>query len=158
METKKTYTVEEALKRMERYCSYQERCHKEVVQKLYSMYMIPEAIDHIVVKLMQDNFLNEERYAKAFVSGKFRIKKWGKYRLTRELKQKDIGKTLINMALQTITEQEYLETFHALAEKRAENIRETNVAKQRKKLADYLLYRGWESHLVYDKVSELFKY
>ncbi len=158
METRKTYTVEEALKRMERYCSYQERCHKEVNQKLYSMYMIPEAIDQIVVKLMQDNFLNEERYAKAFVSGKFRIKKWGKQRLTRELKQKDIGKTLITMALQTITDQDYIETFDALAEKKAESIRETNVLKKRKKLADYLLYRGWESHLVYDKVNELYKY
>ena len=158
METKKTYTVDEALKRMEHYCSYQERCHKEVVQKLYSMYMIPEAIDHIVVKLMQDNFLNEERYAKAFVSGKFRIKKWGKQRLTRELKQKDIGKTLINMALQTITDEEYLDTFHALAEKKSETIRETNVLKKKKKLADYLFYRGWESHLVYDKVNELYKY
>ena len=158
METRKTYTVEEALKRMERYCSYQERCHKEVNQKLYSMYMIPEAIDQIVVKLMQDNFLNEERYAKAFVSGKFRIKKWGKQRLTRELKQKDIGKTLITMALQTITDQDYIETFDALAEKKAESIRETNVLKKGKKLADYLLYRGWESHLVYDKVNELYKY
>lgn len=157
MQTKKTYTVDEALKRMERYCSYQERCHKEVVQKLYSMHMIPEAIDHIVVKLMQDNFLNEERYAKAFVSGKFRIKKWGKQRLTRELKQKDIGKTLINMALQTITDEDYFETFNALAEKKAETIKETNVLKKRKKLADYLFYRGWESQLVYDKVNELFR-
>lgn len=158
METKKTYTVDEALKRMEHYCSYQERCHKEVVQKLYSMYMIPEVIDHIVVKLMQDNFLSEERYAKAFVSGKFRIKKWGKQRLTRELKQKDIGKTLITMALQTIPEQEYLEAFHALADKKVDSIRETNVLKKRKKLADYLLYRGWESQLVYDKVNEVYRY
>lgn len=158
MQTKKTYTVDEALKRMERYCSYQERCHKEVTQKLFSMHMIPEAIDLIVVKLMQDNFLNEERYAKAFVSGKFRIKKWGKQRLTRELKQKDIGKTLINIALQSISDQEYLETFNALAEKKAESIKETNVLKKRKKLADYLFYRGWESHLVYDKVNELCKY
>ena len=158
MQTKKTYTVDEALKRMERYCSYQERCHKEVIQKLYSMYMIPEAIDHIVVKLMQDNFLNEERYAKAFVSGKFRIKKWGKQRLTRELKQKDIGKTLISMALQTITDEAYLETFNALAEKKSESIRETSVLKKKKKLADYLFYRGWESHLVYDKVNEVFRH
>src|SRR5690606_27974303 len=113
-----SYTVDEAINRMARYCSYQERCHKEVVQKLRAMNMIPEAIDHIVVKLMQENFLNEERYAKAFVSGKFRIKKWGKQRLTRELKQKDIGKTLINMALKTISDQEYIQTFHELAEKK----------------------------------------
>ncbi|TXE08612.1 regulatory protein RecX [Gelidibacter salicanalis] len=156
MHSQKTYTVDEAIKKLEHYCSYQERCHKEVAQKLYTIRMIPEAIDHIVVKLMQDNFLNEERYAKAFVSGKFRIKKWGKQRLTRELKQKDIGKTLITMALQTINDQDYLETFHILAEKKAETIRESNPQKKKKKLADYLLYRGWESHLVYDKVNELF--
>lgn len=155
MLSKKSYTVDEALKRMEHYCSYQERCHKEVIQKLRSMSMIPEAIDHIVVKLIHDNFLNEERYAKAFVSGKFRIKKWGKQRLTRELKQKDIGKMLITLALQSISDHDYLETFHALAEKKAESIKETNVFKKRKKLADYLLYRGWESHLVYDKVNEI---
>lgn len=153
----KSYTVDEALKRMERYCGYQERCHKEVIQKLRDMSMIPEAIDHIVVKLMQDNFLNEERYAKAFVSGKFRIKKWGKQRLTRELKQRDIGKTLISIALATLSEQEYMEAFHTLAEKKAESIKETNVYKKRKKLADYLFYRGWESHLVYDKVHEIFR-
>jgi len=156
MQSHKTYTVDEALKKMERYCSYQERCHKEVIQKLYGMRMIPEAIDHIVVKLMQDNFLNEERYAKAFVSGKFRIKKWGKQRLTRELKQRDIGKTLITMALQTISDAEYLETFHALAEKKAASITEKNVLKKKKKLADYLFYRGWESHLVYDKMNTMF--
>ncbi|WP_027125605.1 regulatory protein RecX [Gelidibacter mesophilus] len=156
MESQKTYTVDAALKKMERYCSYQERCHKEVTQKLYTMRMIPEAIDHIVVKLMQDNFLNEERYAKAFVSGKFRIKKWGKQRLTRELRQKDIGKTLITMALQTISDAEYLQAFHALAEKKAESIKETSTLKKKKKLADYLSYRGWESHLVYDKVNEVF--
>lgn len=157
MQTKKTYTVDEALKRMERYCAYQERCHQEVVQKLTGMHMIPEAIDHIVVKLIQDNFLNEERYAKAFVSGKFRIKKWGKQRLIRELKQKDIGKTLIDSALKTISEQEYLETFNALADKKADSIKEANSYKKRKKLADYLLYRGWESPLVYDKVNELWR-
>lgn len=155
MQSKKTYTVDEALKQMERYCSYQERCHKEVIQKLQRMHMIPAAIDHIVVKLMQDNFLNEERFAKAFVRGKFRIKKWGKQRLIRELKQRDIGNTLITMALQTISEQDYRDTFNALAERKAENLREPNILKKKKKLADYLFYRGWESQLIYDKINEL---
>src|SRR5690606_33204528 len=108
MLSQKTYTVTEALTKLEQYCAYQERCHKEVLQKLQSMRMIPEAIEQIVVHLMQNNYLNEERYAKAFVSGKFRIKKWGKYRMTQELKQKDIGKPLITMALQTIPEADYL--------------------------------------------------
>ncbi|MEZ4855207.1 MAG: regulatory protein RecX [Gelidibacter sp.] len=157
MLSQKTYTVTEALTKLEQYCAYQERCHKEVLQKLQSMRMIPEAIEQIVVHLMQNNYLNEERYAKAFVSGKFRIKKWGRYRMTQELKQKDIGKPLITMALQTIPEADYLKTFHTLAEKKAASITETNLFKKRKKLADYLLYRGWEPHLVYDKVNALIK-
>jgi len=151
----KTYTVDEAQKRLEHYCAYQERCHKEVNQKLYEMKMIPEARDRIIVHLLQHNFLNEERFAKAFVRGKFRIKKWGKQRLQLELKRKDINKTIITIALKEIDIDEYFNTFNELAEKRLKMIRETNSQKKRKKLADYLFYRGWESHLVYDKIREL---
>lgn len=156
MKHQKTYTVQEAQSKLEHYCSYQERCHKDVVQKLQKMNMIPEAIDVIVVHLLNNNFLSEERFANAFARGKFRIKKWGKYRISRELKQRDIGKTLIAAALNQISDSDYLVTFHELAEKRAVAIKETNLQKKKKKLADYLLYRGWESHLVYDKVNELF--
>nr|WP_321247526.1 regulatory protein RecX [uncultured Psychroserpens sp.] len=155
MYPQKTYTVDEAQKRLESYCAYQERCHKEVTQKLYDMKMIPEARDQIVVHLLQHNFLNEERFAQAFARGKFRIKKWGKQRIQLELRRKDINKTLIAIALKEISDEDYYSTFHALAEKKVETIREPNKQKKRKKLADYLFYRGWESHLVYDKIREL---
>ena len=155
MNPQKTYTVQEAQSKLEHYCSYQERCHKEVNKKLREMNMIPQAIDLIIVHLLDHNFLNEERFAKAFVRGKFKIKKWGKYRITQELKQKDINTHLITSALKEISDTEYLNTFHELAEKKAASIKETNSQKKKKKLADYLLYRGWESHLVYDKVNEL---
>lgn len=151
----KTYTVDEAQKRLEQYCAYQERCHKEVTQKLYEMRMIPEARDQIIVHLLQHNFLNEERFAKAFVRGKFRIKKWGKQRLQLELKRKDINKTIIAIALKEIDTEDYYTTFDALAEKKLAAIKESNLQKRRKKLADYLLYRGWESQMVYDKIREL---
>ncbi|MEJ6792438.1 MAG: regulatory protein RecX [Lacinutrix sp.] len=154
---KKTYTVTEAQKKLEHYCAYQERCHKEVRQKLKSMGMIPEAIDIIIVHLLKHNFLNEERFAKIFVSGKFRIKKWGRYRLRLELKKKDISTVNLKAALNEIPEYEYLEVFNALAEKKFESILETNKFKKKKKLVDYLLYRGWESYLVYDKANELIK-
>lgn len=151
----RTYTVEEAKKKLEYYCAYQERCHKEVVQKLKDMHMIPEAIDVIVVHLIQNNFLNEERFAKTFVSGKLKIKKWGKRRLTLELKKKDISKTNISQALSEIDDKEYVEIFNDLAEKRYLSLKEANKYKKKKKLTDYLLYRGWDSFLVYDKVNEL---
>ena len=155
MPTNPSYTVEEALSRLQRYCSYQERCHKEVKDKLKSMNMIPEAIDHIVVTLIQDNYLNEERYAQTFVRGKFKIKKWGRNKLRRELTRREISKININNALSEISEEEYLRTFHDLAEKKFSLLKESNRLKRKRKLANYLLYRGWETHLVYDKLREL---
>ena len=157
MQTKKTYTVQEATKKLEHYCAYQERCHKEVVQKLTNMHMIPEAIDVIVVHLIQHNFLNEERFAKTFASGKFKIKNWGKHRIAFELKQKNVSKININQAIAEISDEEYIEVFNDLAEKRVNLIHESNVFKKKKKFIDYFLYRGWESHLVYEKANELIK-
>ncbi|WP_225036654.1 regulatory protein RecX [Winogradskyella sp. SM1960] len=156
MEINKSYTVNEAQKKLEHYCAYQERCHKEVRQKLRDMNMIPEAIDVIMVHLIQENFLNEERFAKAFVSGKFRIKKWGKNRLLRELKFRGISKYSIDAALREIDLDDYYNTLDALVQKRMEQVKEPNVYKKKKKVADYLLYRGWESALVYEKLGEYF--
>lgn len=151
----KTYTVEEAMRAIERYCAYQERCHQEVNTKLYNMRMIPEAIDNIIVHLLKHDFLNETRFAQTFVRGKFNIKKWGKQRLKLELKKRDISKYNIDLALKEISDEDYFQTFETLAEKRLNAISETDKWKKRKKLADYLLYRGWESHLVYEKAAEL---
>ncbi|WP_417859613.1 regulatory protein RecX [Winogradskyella sediminis] len=156
MDSTKTYTVDEARKKLEHYCAYQERCHKEVRQKLRDMRMIPEAIDVIMVQLISDNFLNEERFAQAFVRGKFRIKKWGKNRLVRELKFRDISKYSIDTALKEIDLDDYYSTLDDLIQKRMAQVKEPNVYKKKKKVADYLLYRGWESVLVYEKLNDYF--
>ncbi len=153
--SKKTYTLQEATRKLEHYCAYQERCHQEVRQKLTTMHIIPEAIDIIIVHLLEHNFLNEERFAKTFVSGKLKIKQWGRRRLTYELKKKDVFKVNINQALSEIENEEYVGIFNDLAEKRVNSIKETDKFKKRKKLIDYLLYKGWESHLVYEKANEL---
>ncbi|TYA75017.1 RecX family transcriptional regulator [Seonamhaeicola marinus] len=152
---KKTFTVQEATKKLEYYCAYQERCHQEVKQKLKGMHMIPEAIDVIIVHLIEHNFLNEERFAKTYAHGKLKIKKWGRRKIAQELQKKDVSKFNINKALTEIEEIDYIETFNALAEKKANSITESNKLKKRKKLINYLLYRGWESHLVYEKVNDI---
>ena len=152
---KDVFSVKEAIQKIEYFCSYQERCHEEVVAKLRSMKMDSEEIDSIMVHLIASNFLSEERFACSFARGKHRIKHWGKIRIVNELKYKNISQTLINTALQEISPEEYLETFHALAERHWESIRETNALKKRKKFCDYMLRRGFESNLVYDKVKEL---
>lgn len=149
------YSLKEAIHKIEHFCAYQERSHEEVVQKLRSMKMESEEIDNIMVHLISDNFLNEERFACSFARGKHRIKHWGKIRIVNELKSKKITQTLINIALKEITPEEYATTFHTLAERHWESIRETNLMKKRKKFCDYMLRRGFESNLVYDKVKEL---
>ncbi len=152
----KTYTLEEAKRKLESYCAYQERCHKEVTQKLRDMRMIPEVIDVIIGHLIAHNFLNETRFAQAFARGKFRHKYWGKTRITRELKFRNISVYNLKMAMQEIDEEEYLEVFDTLSQKRYDQLSsEKDHFRKRKKLADYLLYRGWESGLVYEKVKEL---
>lgn len=153
---KKTYTVEEALVKLQKYCSYQDRCHKEVAQKLKEMQMISQASEQIILKLIEGNFLNEERFAMTYVRGKFRIKKWGKRRLVSELKQRQISKYIIKKAINQISEDDYKTTFEVLAERKATSLLGNSKLKKKKKLADYLLYRGWESHLVYEKVNQLF--
>ena len=112
---KNSYSVDEATKKLEGYCAYQDRCHKEVISKLKEMHMIPQAIELIVGHLIQDNFLNEERFARSFARGKFKIKKWGKNRIVNELKHREISKYNISLALEEIESKEYLKTFNTLA-------------------------------------------
>lgn len=157
MNTQKSYTLEEAMRRMERYCSYQERCHKEVRQKLYEMRMIPESCDVIISHLIEHNFLNEGRFAQTFARGKFRTKSWGKIRIIRELKQRDISKYNIDLALKEISDSDYYKTFDQLAEKRFKQLHsEKKLLNKKKKFLDYLSYRGWETEMIYEKMNELF--
>ena len=152
---KDVFSVKEAIQKIEFFCSYQERCHEEVVTKLRTMKMDLDEIDEIMVHLIASNFLNEERFACSFARGKHRIKHWGKIRIINELKFKKISQNLINTALKEITPEEYAATFHALAERHWETIRESDVLKKKKKFCDYMLRRGFESNLVFEKSKDL---
>jgi len=152
----KTYTVDEAREKLENYCIYQDRCHKEVREKLYTMRMIPEAIELITIHLIEEKYLNEERFARSFARGKFKTKKWGKTRIIRELRFREISKRNIDLGLEEINVEDYISTFQALAEKRMTQLTlENDKYKKRKKLADYLQYRGWPMHWIYEKATEL---
>jgi regulatory protein len=147
-------TLAEATLKLEYYCSYQERCHSEVVDKLYQLGMKSDEIDVVVVHLLQHHFLNEERFARSFARGKHRIKSWGKIRIVNELKARQISAPNIKAALTEINEEEYLATFHQLAERHWHSLTERKGPKKNKKFCDYLLRRGWESQLVYEKMKE----
>jgi regulatory protein len=149
------FEVDLAIKKMEHFCAYQERCHQDVENKLRSMNIGFQIKENVMLHLLENDFLNEERFAKTFARGKFRIKKWGKERIIRELKFKLISEYNIISALNEIDENEYYTTFNELAIKRLSELKELNKYKKRKKLADYLLYRGWETDMVYKKIVEL---
>jgi regulatory protein len=153
--TNSTTTTAEITKKLEHYCAYQERCHEEVMKKLYDFSISYHEKNEIISHLITHNFLNEERFACAFARGKFNIKKWGKIRIVNELKFRHISKYNIDKALKEIEEETYYQTFHVLAEKQWETIQETNLQKKKKKFCDYLLRKGWESHWVYEKLNEL---
>ncbi|CAM3330359.1 Regulatory protein RecX [Flavobacterium longum] len=150
-------TINEVTKKMETYCAYQERCHAEVVSKMRNLGLKSVEIDEIVVHLIAQNFLNEERFAQAFARGKHRIKNWGVQRIVNELKAKNISSYNINTALKEIDADEYLTAFHTLAEKHWESLTEKNALKKRKKFCDFLLRKGYDADQVYAKAKWLEK-
>jgi len=154
MNIHKSYTVDEATKILENFCAYQERCHKEVERKLHDLKMISEAKEKIILHLLKYDFLNEERFAKAFARGKFSIKKWGKHKIVNELKFRDISIYNIKSALEEINNDDYLNVLDELAVKKWALINESNSFKKRNKLSVYLISKGYESDLVYKVVKK----
>ena len=138
-EKKSTYTLEEAKRSLERFCVYQDRCHQEIERKLKEMRMIPEARELILLHLMKHDFLNEERFARSFARGKFRIKQWGRRRIERELKQRDISAYNVKAGLSEISPEAYEKTFLEVSRKRFNGIREPDQYKKRKKSPFHLI-------------------
>lgn len=151
----KSYTVKEATIKLMQFCAYRERSQKEVEEKLMDLRMIPAAQEQIIIKLMQENFLNEERFARSFVRGKFRIKKWGRIKIKQELKAREISTPIIKLALEEIDEDTYYKALYEHATKKIRLIKETDIYKKRMKLNNFLLQKGYESNLVYPVTEEL---
>lgn len=157
MKEKKYFSIEEIKRKLERYCVYQDRCHKEIETKLREFVLIEEASNQIILHLLEHNFVNEERFSKSFARGKFNIKKWGKQRIIRELKLRNITAYNIKTALKEIDEEVYLRTVIEIAEKRNRLIHESNIYKRKKKLSDFLMRKGYEYELIYTTVDEVVK-
>ena len=151
----KSTTYPEAQKKLEHYCAYQERCHQEVEKKLRDFFLIPEVKEKIIMHLIAENYLNETRFAESFARGKFNIKHWGKLRIVRELKMRKISAYNIKKGLKQIDENDYLTSFHELADRKWENLSGEPIQKAKEKLINYLQYRGWENNLIFEKVAEL---
>jgi regulatory protein len=148
-------TINEVINKLEYYCTYQDRCHKEVEQKINSFFVIPAIKEKVIIHLIEHKFIDEERFAKSFARGKHNYKFWGKNRIVQELKCREISKRNIDLALKEITEDIYLENFNAVAEKNWEKIKERKGPKKNKKLVDFLLRKGYESNLIFEKLKQL---
>ena len=146
----KSYSKQEALGKAQKYCTYQERCHSEVRTKLYEWNQRKNEAEEIISKLIESDFLNEERFAKVFAGGKFRIKKWGRNKIIKELKSKNVSEYCIENGLKEIDEGEYLKSLNKLLTQKKKQTSGTNVFEKKSKAANFLIGKGYEPELVWD--------
>jgi len=143
-----------ALQKAQSFCSYRERCQQEVRNKLYEWGLFPKEVEQIISQLISDNFLNEERFAKAFASGKYRIKGWGRIKIRMMLKQLGLNDYCIKKGFAEIDEDEYEEILKKIIDKKAKSVKEKNDFKRKNKIAAYAIGKGFESELVWGVVKE----
>ena len=144
------YTTTQAFVKIASFCAYQERTQQEVRSKLYEYGIKTDEVEVIIVKLIEENFLNEERFAKAFAGGKFRVKKWGRNKIIRELEMRGLSAYCIKSGLKVIENDDYLATIHGIIKKKECEITAKNDYQKKYKIAVYLISRGFESELVWD--------
>ena len=151
----KKYSTQEATGKIQRYCAYQERSHLEVRQKLFEYGMKEQETDEIVTNLITSGFLNEERYAKAFAGGKFRMKKWGRLKIIRALESQGLTKNCIKAGLTEIDQPTYEDTLRQLLIKKAHQVDEKIKYVQRDKVAKFALLKGYEPELIWELLKEI---
>lgn len=155
MEFKQTLTPDQALQKARQYCAYQERCHKEVKEKLYGYGLYKKEVEALLSQLIEDNYLNEERFAIQFAGGRFRIKHWGRVKIKYELKQKQVSEYCIKKALAAIDERDYRKQMEKLFEQKLKTLKsEKNVFVKKRKLMDHLMMKGYESQLVREMIEK----
>ena len=152
---KKYLTKEQALQKLKQYCGYQERCHYEVQQKLWDLGVSRSLHDEIISNLIEEDYLNEERFARMFAGGKFRMKNWGKKKIEYALKDKKVSSYSINKGLKEIDDEAYLQLLEKLTEKKYESLRSEQHLARKKKTMDYLLQKGFEPDLISKAVNNL---
>lgn len=153
---KQSLTPDQAFQKIKQYCSYQERSHSEVKEKLYSVGLYKKEVEEILSKLIEENYLNEERFAIQYAGGKFRMKQWGRVKIKYALKQKQVSEYCIKKAMAAIPEADYKRTLQKLFEQKLKALKsEKNIFIKKRKLQDHLMQKGFEPALVNELVSSL---
>jgi len=153
----KYISKEEALIKLQKYCAYQDRCHQEVRAKLLELEIFGDDLENIIVDLISEKFLDEERFARSYVRGKFRMKSWGRIRIRQELKQRNISPYCLRKGFEEINEIDYEATLTKLIKKKNKEEREKNEFKRKGKLAQYAIRKGYETYLVWKVIHRIFK-
>lgn len=154
--SEKKYTSKaDALVKLQRYCAYQDRCHAEVRTKLIELGCYGQDLEEVMASLIEEKFLDEERFARSFARGKFRMKQWGRNRILQELKLRHISNYCIRKAMEEIKEADYQQTLKEVLEKRAAQIAEADDFARKGKLAQYAMSRGFEADIVWELLREL---
>ncbi|TKK69908.1 RecX family transcriptional regulator [Ilyomonas limi] len=148
-------TKEQAWQKIKHYCAYQERSHYEAKQKLYSFGLYKNEVEDLLSKLIEEDYLNEERFAEQFAGGKFRMKHWGKIKITHELKQKQVSAYNIRRALQAIADADYVTTLYKLAETKWKQLQGEQYIVRQVKATNYLMQKGFEPALIQKAIQQL---
>lgn len=144
------YNLDEAREKIRAFCAYRERSQREVAEKLFEFGLFEETRNQLIAELIQENFLNEERFARAYVRGKFRIKRWGRKKIEQGLYYHHLSDYVLRKAFSEIDEQAYQQTLQALIDKTWRNTRMKDDFKRKGKVAAYAIRRGFEPELVWE--------
>ena len=157
MQSKKKLSPTEAKQKIYRYCAYQERSHKEVRDKLYEYGLYRDEVEEVLAALITEGFLNEERFAKAFAGGKFRMQRWGRIKILNELEARGLTSNCIKIGMKEIEDADYIKTLREILERKLNQLDEENAFVKRDKLARYAIQKGFEPDLVWPEVKSLVK-
>lgn len=152
---KRFLTREQALQKLRHYCGYQERSHADAVQKLWDLGVGKKMHDEILSVLIEEDYINEERFAKAFARGKFRMNDWGRKKIVHALKEKKVSDYNIRKAMKEIDESDYKNRLAVLLEKKHETMKNDQFLVRKKKLMDYLLQKGFEHELISSAINKM---
>lgn len=153
---RKNIGTDAALQKIRQYCAYQERNHREVKEKLYSYGLYKEDVEELISRMIEENYLNEERYAIMFAGGKFRAKNWGRVKIRYELRQKGVSNYCLQKALASIDDTDYEEILQKLFDEKLRSLKsEKNIFIKKRKIRDFLLQRGFESELISALIHKL---
>ena len=155
MHNKRVYDVSIAIERIKNYCALQDRCQWDVLKKMKEWGLQQATKDHILEILINEKYVDEKRFSSSFCRGKFRIKNWGKIKIINELKRKQISTICINSGLQEINDDDYNQLLDKLFHQKKSTIKDKNHFIKKTKIASFLIQRGFESNLVWDKVRKL---